>query len=92
MKKNLILGILDNYTFHQVKKFFLSINETGFKGDICMFVGSSTAPGTIKELKKHGVKVILFEDLTTLPKNNLAASSFHFPQPINYFNYRHYLY
>ncbi|MBI5857852.1 MAG: hypothetical protein HZB42_09380 [Sphingobacteriales bacterium] len=92
MKKNLVLGILDNYSFHQLKKFFLSINTTGFPGDIYMLVGSNTTPRTIRLLKKHAVNTILFRDLTSLPAENLAAAAFRFPQPINYFNFRHYLY
>jgi len=91
-KKNLILGILDNYSFHQVQKFFLSIKKTGYKGDIAMLVGSKTTPGTIKKLRKFGVNVLLFPDLGSLPANSVAAKKFRFPQPINYFNFRHYLY
>jgi hypothetical protein len=91
-KKNLILGILDNYSFHQVQKFFLSINKTGYKGDIVMLVGSKTTPGTIKKLRKLGVNVLLFPDLGSLPADSVAAKKFKFPQPINYFNFRHYLY
>lgn len=91
-KKNAVLGILDNYSFHQVKKFFVSLRQTGFKGDTCMFVGSNTTPGTIRALRRNGIKVILFTDTTGLPPGNLAAQKYHFPQPVNYFNFRHYLY
>jgi hypothetical protein len=90
--KTAVLGILDNYTFHQVKKFFVSLKQTGFKGDICMFVGSNTTPRTIRILRRYGVKVILFSDTGSLPPGNLAAMKYHFPQPVNYFNFRHYLY
>ncbi len=92
IKKNAVLGIIDNYSFHQLKKFFLSLKQTGYTGDICMFVGSNTTPRTIKLLQKQGVKTVLFRDLTALPPGNLAAAQYRFPQPINYFNFRHYLY
>jgi hypothetical protein len=92
MKKNLILGILDNYSFHQIKKFFLSLRQTAFTGDIYVFAGANTTPHTIRLLKKHGANVIQFAGLSSLPANNLAGAAFHFPQPINYFNFRHYLY
>lgn len=91
-KKNLVLGILDNYSFHQVQKFFLSLRKSGYKGDTCMLVGSNTTPGTLRKLRQCGVRILLFPDLEHLPEQNLAAARFRFPQPINYFNYRHYLY
>ena len=92
MKKDLILGILDNYTFQQVKKFVFSINKTDFKGDVCLFIGPKTSPYTISMLKKHGMRLEYFKGLDSLPDENLAANEFPLRQPINYFNYRHYLY
>lgn len=92
MKKNLILGILDNYTFQQVKKFVLSIKQTGFTGDLCLFIGSKTTPHTVRLLKEHGVDIQFFDNVDSLPAGNLAATLFQLRRPINYFNYRHYLY
>jgi hypothetical protein len=92
MKKNLILGILDNYTFQQVKKFVFSINRTSFKGDTCLFIGPKTSPFTIKMLKKHGIHLEYFAGLEELPAGNVTVGEFKFRQPINYFNYRHYVY
>ncbi|MDZ4792713.1 MAG: hypothetical protein SGI83_00385 [Bacteroidota bacterium] len=92
MKKNLVLGILDNYTFHQVKKFVLSLNRTGFKGDLCLFLGAKTTPRTIRLLRKQGVMIQFFKTVDSLPEGNLAGKIFELRKPINYFNYRHYLY
>jgi hypothetical protein len=92
MKKNLILGILDNYSFHQIKFFFISLKQSGFTGDICMFTGANLTPRTIRLMKKYGAKTIPFSGLSSLPADNLAGQQFNFPQPINYFNFRHYLY
>lgn len=91
-KKNVILGILNNYTFHQVKKFFVSLQQCGYKGDTVMFVGSNTTAATIRKLKRYGVIVKLFPDTTSLNPGNISVERFRFPQPINYFNFRHYLY
>ena len=92
MKKNLILGILDNYTFHQVKKFVYSIMRTGFTGDVCLFLGPKTSPVTVKLLKSHGIHLEYFAGLDSLPAGNEAVKIFKLRSPINYFNYRHYLY
>jgi rubrerythrin len=92
MKKNLILGILDNYTFHQVKKFVYSLKRIGFNGDIYLFIGPSTTPGTIRKLKRNGIKLEFFEGLSSVPEGNIAIKTFPLRSPINYYNYRHYLY
>lgn len=92
MKKNLILGIIDNYSFIQLRKFVLSIRQTGFSGDLCLFCGSKITPRTIRLLKEQGVQLHFFNNVSALPAGNLAVQKFELRSPINYFNYRHYLY
>jgi hypothetical protein len=92
MKKNLILGILDNYTFPQVKKFVSSLRRTRFNGETCLFIGPDTPYRTIKRLKENGIHLEYFNGLNFLPEGNLTLNRFKLRQPINYFNYRHYLY
>lgn len=92
MKKNLILGVIDNYGFDQLKKFVYSIRQTSFDGDIVFFTGPSISPLTIRLLKKYRIQLEFFPGVTTLPTGNIAGARFKLPQPVNYFNYRHYLY
>jgi len=92
MKKKLILGILDNYSFHQIKKFVYSLNQSSFTGDIVFFIGPKTSKKTAQKLIDAGIQLNFFPGLDSLPEDNIAAKKYQFPQPINYFNYRHYLY
>lgn len=92
MKKNLILGVIDNYGFEQLKKFVYSIRATSFQGDVILFAGQSLSPLTIRMLRKYGIQMRFFNGVAVLPEGNLAAQRFAFRQPINYFNFRHYLY
>jgi len=92
MKKNLILGVIDNYGFDQLKKFVYSIRRTEFKGDIVFFTGPSISPLTVRLLKKYDIRLVYFPGVTQLPPDNIAEKRFKLPQPVNYFNYRHYLY
>jgi len=92
MKKNLILGVIDNYGFHQLQKFVYSIKKTTFDGDIVLFAGPSLSPHCIRLLRKYGIQLVFFNGVSALPEGNLAGQRYQFKTPINYFNYRHYLY
>jgi hypothetical protein len=92
MKKNLILGLLNNYTFYDVNKFVKSLKKVNFQGDMVLFVGDNTGLQTIRYLKKNKITVIRFKTWNELPEGNVTEKFFRFRQPINYFNYRHYLY
>ena len=92
MKKNLILGLLNNYTYIDVNHFVLSLSKTGYTGDLVLFVGNNTGQLSIRSFKNNHVTIEHFDSLSSLPKDCKAADSFKFRQPINYFNYRHYLY
>ena len=37
-KKNLIMGIIQNYDFEDLKAFIVSIRKTSFEGDIILFI------------------------------------------------------
>ena len=92
MKKNLILGVIDNYGFDQLKKFVYSIDRSSFDGDVVFFTGPSISPLTIRLLRKYGIRLEFFPGVTKLPVDNIAGKKFKLPQPVNYFNYRHFLY
>lgn len=92
MSRDLILGIVDRYNFHKVRKFVRSIRQTAFDGDVVLFVGPKTSDRTVKMLSENGMVVVRFPALGSLPLDNLAPKHFKLPKPINYFNFRHYLY
>lgn len=36
--KNLVLGVVKKYEFEQIQPFLLSLKNTGYKGDVCLFI------------------------------------------------------
>lgn len=54
--RNLVIGFAVGYDKHQLAPFVLSLKETGFAGDIVLFV-SETPPDTIAWLAAQGVQV-----------------------------------
>jgi hypothetical protein len=58
-KKNLILGTVMNYKFHDIKVFLSSLRSTGYSGDIVLF-HSNIALRTIRRLRRMGVMAFPF--------------------------------
>ncbi|MHA1278248.1 MAG: hypothetical protein ACTSQI_18010 [Candidatus Helarchaeota archaeon] len=57
----LILGTAMGYRFEHLKPFLFSLKNTGFKGDLVLFV-SEVDKATYTLLYKHGVKLIPFKE------------------------------
>lgn len=92
MKNNLILGLLNYYSFYDVNKFILSLKKTSYHGDVVIFMGNGISPLSRHFFKKHGIKALYFSNIDVLPDNNEAKRLFGFVSPTTHNNYRYYLY
>ncbi len=61
MKKCLILGMASGYDHGQVRPFVTSLERTGFKGDLVLFV-SKISGETAAFLRGHGARLVRVED------------------------------
>lgn len=87
IKKNLILTVLHQYTYPVVEPFIKSLKETGYTGDLVIFVSDSTSKTTKKILAKHGA--ILIEFNTVYPFIDSYSNVFEDVAPaITINNYR----
>jgi hypothetical protein len=57
--KDLILATSFGYSFEQLRPFLRSLQETGYDGEIVLFIGSTTV-ATINRLRNEGVKLVPF--------------------------------
>jgi len=92
MKKNLVLGLINYYTFYEFQKFVKSLRNSGYRDDIVFFVGDGMSPFSIRKLKKFQVKIIKFNTIYELPEGNLAGKKYQFNPQTTHNNYRWYLY
>ena len=56
MKKDLIIGAIGNYEFHQVRNWILSIRDSGFEGDVILVTYNVPDP-LIQKISEYGVIV-----------------------------------
>lgn len=61
-KKNLILTIIQNYDYPFVEPFIKSLKDTGYNGDLIIYVSENVSKTTKFLLKKNRAKLILFRD------------------------------
>src|ERR1039458_6671594 len=57
--KKLILGLLSGLSLEQAKPFFLSLEKSGYRGDVCLFI-SELGSATQAFLRARGVQLIPF--------------------------------
>ena len=57
--KNLIIGVIKNYNFRDVKPFVSTLMKTGYKGEVVFFCNNVSIESQDK-LRKHGVTCINF--------------------------------
>ena len=68
-RKEVILGTSMGYTFEMIKPYIVTLQKSGFKGDLCLFV-SQMPKESYKILRDYGVKLIPFVDhYPYLPKS-----------------------
>jgi hypothetical protein len=91
-RRNLVMGIIDNYNYHDISLFLLSLKKVNFSGHICLFVGPNLSQRTVKSVKEHGVEAIFYKKefpfITDPHPNNFGS----LPEHIHIYNFRHYLY
>jgi len=60
-ENTLILGMVDKLEWDKLSPFVISLERTGYKGELCFFV-SNVSKKTIYKLQEHGVQVMKFRD------------------------------
>jgi hypothetical protein len=91
-KADLILGIIDNYTYSEVSPFILTLRKTGFQGHVCLFAGENISNATAARLRRLGVEVIRYEEKFPFVRDPHPDNFKWLPEPIYIYNYRHFLY
>lgn len=71
-KPNLVIGIADGYTDEQLRPFLLSLQRTGYQGEIVFFHHRLTKQ-TLQRLKKLNVRLIPFFNLRSRFRGRLGA-------------------
>lgn len=90
--EDLILGIVEDYHWHQIARFFLTLRRTGFRGHLCIFAGPGISSGTVRRMRDHGAEVIRYGPVFPFVDQPHADAPGWLPRPIYIFNYRHFLY
>jgi hypothetical protein len=65
--KFLILGLLTGMTLEQIKPFFLSLEKTGYCGDVCMIV-ADLEQATLNFLRARRINLVPFQKKYLKPK------------------------
>jgi hypothetical protein len=65
--KTLILGLATGMSLEQIAPFFLSLEKSGHRGDVCLFV-RGLAPGTSAFLRARHVNLVPFQESFLKPK------------------------
>lgn len=91
-RPDLILGIINNYTFYEVSRFVLTLKRSGYRGHVCLFAGPNIGRVTIARLRRHGIEVIRYRERFPFLDSPNPASPSWLPAPIHIWNYRHFLY
>jgi hypothetical protein len=65
-KPDLILGVMENYTFAQVEPFLVSLRQTGYTGDIVLF-HHRVDPVSLEKIREFGVRLIAYRSLRAFP-------------------------
>lgn len=89
---DLILGAVDNYTFHEISPFVLSLRQTRFAGHLCLFAGPRIGGATIRKLERLGVEVLRYRDQFPFVAEPHPRNVKALPEPIHVCNSRYFLY
>lgn len=89
---DLILGIVENYEFYQVSRFFMTLRQTSFEGHICIFAGPGISASTAARIRAFDVEVIRYGPRFPFIENPHFEAPGSLPDPIHIYNYRHFLY
>lgn len=89
---NLILGIIDNYTFSDVRSFLFSLQKFRAEDHICLYAGPGISVSTTTEIRKLDVEVIRYGKQFPFIGAPHPANFNTLPEPIHIYNFRHFLY
>jgi hypothetical protein len=89
---DLILGIVEEYHWHQIARFLLTLRRTRFSGHLCLFAGPGISSATQHKLKKNGAEVIPYGRRFPFIADPHPDAPKSLPEPTYIFNYRHFLY
>src|SRR3954451_17644277 len=89
---DLILGIVEGYHFHQIKRFLATLRATKFSGHLCLFAGPGISRMTVGRMKAFGAEVIPYGRSFPFVTDPHPDAPNWLPEPIYIFNYRHFLY
>jgi hypothetical protein len=92
MAQNLILGLVHDFNYFRIERFFKSLYKTPFKGHVCIFLGPGADEKTRETLTGLGVETIRYT--TTFPyiDSPHPANFKSLPDNIAIYNFRHFLY
>ena len=91
-QRDLILRIINNYTFYEISPIILTLRKTSFEGHVCLFAGENTNFVTLTFLRLLGVEVIRYKENFPFVSDPHLSNFKSLPDPIYIYNYRHYLY
>jgi hypothetical protein len=90
--KDLILGIVDYYDFHEIRPFLVTLRHTDFAGHICLFAGPAISAGTERKIRDCAVQVVRYgREFPFIAEPHPALPVVRF-EPRHIYNFRHYLY
>lgn len=91
-KPNLVLGAVDNYGFHEIAPFLVSLQRTTFDGHVCLFAGPGTSAATVRRVRERNVEVVRFSARFPFLPHPLPADVKEPRGPVHICNARYFLY
>lgn len=60
--RDLVMGIVENYTFEQLRPFVVSLRNSGYRGDVVLF-HQRVDRATLAQLNAHGIQTVAYRTL-----------------------------
>ena len=92
MAQNLILGLVHDFNYFRIERFFKSLYKTPFKGHVCIFLGPGADDKTQQTLTKLGVETIRYTTSFPFIEAPHVDNFKSLPENIAIYNFRHFLY
>ena len=91
-RRDLILGIVDYYDFHDIRAFLTTLGQTACAAHVCLFAGPAISRGTEQKIKNCGVEVVRYgREFPFIADPHADAPAVRFDRR-HIYNFRHYLY
>lgn len=92
MAQNLILGLVHDFNYFRIERFFKSLYKTPFKGHVCIFLGPGADEKTRETLTGLGVETIRYTTSFPYIDSPHSDNFKSLPDNIAIYNFRHFLY